>query len=56
MSIFAITGFAPVNFTLPLIVPPPCAALPPRAAIDNVSPPATSNPTKPSDRIMPPLL
>src|SRR5204862_1933987 len=26
MSIFRMTGFAPVNFTLPLIVPPPCAS------------------------------
>src|SRR5690348_16459016 len=30
MSIFAITGLAPVNLTLPVIVAPACAASPPR--------------------------
>ena len=57
MSIFGMVGLAPVNFTLPLIVAPPCAAgrgarIHPASANTNSTTPVAA--TAPSFRIPPP--
>src|ERR1041385_2594715 len=57
MSIFGIAGLAPVNFTLPLIVPPPWAAgtpgrTHPASASTSTAPPAPA--TTPGSPTLPP--